>query len=160
MFNNNLYNAYAKIPVQNFVQSDHWKIAYAASFGHDRIWGKASDRAEESFFMHRFDRFSVREDTAVNLCKNLFGVNATWVLDPVFIAPTNIYLNLIAHCKQQPPDKPYVFAYVLDPTEEKERILKNIAQQGKLQIGQLVILAIAGRKFSSVGTLKPFLTLK
>lgn len=84
--------------------------------------------------MHRFDRFSVREDTAVNLCKNLFGVNATWVLDPVFIAPTNIYLNLIAHCKQQPPDKPYVFAYVLDPTEEKERILKNIAQQGKLQI--------------------------
>lgn len=134
MFNNNLYNAYAKIPVQNFVQSDHWKIAYAASFGHDRIWGKASDRAEESFFMHRFDRFSVREDTAVNLCKNLFGVNATWVLDPVFIAPTNIYLNLIAHCKQQPPDKPYVFAYVLDPTEEKERILKNIAQQGKLQI--------------------------
>lgn len=134
MFNNNLYNSYAKIPVQNFVQSNHWKIAYAASFGHDRIWGKESDRAEESFFMQRFDRFSVREDSAVAMCKNLFGVDATWVLDPVFTAPQEIYLDLIHQCKKKPPKEPFLFAYVLDPNKEKEDILNEVAARHNLRI--------------------------
>lgn len=134
MFNNNLYNAYGKIQVQNFVQNNRWKIAYAASFGHDRIWGRESDRAEEAFFMQQFDRFSVREDSAVELSKTMFGVNATWVLDPVFTAPIENYLKLIKRCKQSPPRDPYLFAYVLDPSKEKENILKNIALSEKLTI--------------------------
>ena len=134
MFNNNLYNLYGKTMVQNFVQNNHWKIAYAASFGHDRIWGEESDRAEESYFMQKFDCFSVREDSAVALCKNLFGVDATWVLDPVFTCPVENYLKLISNCEQTPPEEPYLFAYILDPNKEKESILRGIAKKDNLQL--------------------------
>lgn len=134
MFNNNLYNLYGKIMAQNFVQNNHWKVAYAASFGHDRIWGEESDRAEESYFMQRFDRFSVREDSAVDVCKNLFGVEATWVLDPVFTCPEEKYLELIGRSQKTPPDRPYLFAYILDPNKEKEDILHGIADRHNLTI--------------------------
>lgn len=134
MFNNNLYNAYGKIMAQNFVQNDHWKVAYAASFGHDHIWGQESDRAEESYFMQKFDRFSVREDTAVDLCRKEFGVQATWVLDPVFLCPKQKYLELISRCNQDPPEKPYLFSYMLDADAERESILRLIAKKENLQI--------------------------
>ncbi len=134
MFNNNLYNAYGKIMAQNFVQNDHWKVAYAASFGHDHIWGQESDRAEESYFMQKFDRFSVREDTAVDLCRKEFGVQATWVLDPVFLCPKQKYLELISRCTQDPPTEPYLFSYMLDANAEKESILRSIAKKENLQI--------------------------
>lgn len=134
MFNNNLYNLYGKFMVQNFVQDNHWKVAYAASFGHDHIWGPETDRAEESYYMQKFDRFSVRENAAVDVCQNEFGVNATWVLDPVFLCPMERYQQLIEQCSQKPPAEPYLFAYVLDPNKEKENILRGIATREKLQI--------------------------
>lgn len=134
LFNNNLYNGCGKTMVQNFVQNNHWKVAYAASFGHDRIWGEESDRAEESYFMQKFDRFSVREDSAVDLCKNLFGVKATWVLDPVFTCPKEKYLELIGRSQKTPPEKPYLFAYILDPNQEKEDILYALASRNNLTI--------------------------
>lgn len=60
MFNNNLYKDYNGYMTQNFVTDNHCKIAYAVSFGHDRIWGTERERASESFFMKKFDYFSVR----------------------------------------------------------------------------------------------------
>lgn len=134
MFNNFLYNLYGKFMVQNFVQDNHWKVAYAASFGHDHIWGDETDRAEKAYFMQKFDRFAVRENVAVNICKNEFGVEATWVLDPVFLCPMERYQQLIEQCSQKPPAEPYLFAYVLDPNKEKENILRGIATREKLQI--------------------------
>lgn len=134
MFNNFLYNLYGKFMVQNFVQDNHWKVAYAALFGHDHIWGPETDRAEEAYYMQKFDRFSVRENVAVDICKNEFGVDATWVLDPVFLCPMERYQQLIDQCSQKPPAGPYLFAYVLDPNKEKENILRGIATREKLQI--------------------------
>lgn len=134
MFNHFLYQLYAKFMVQNFVEDNHWKVAYAASFGHDHIWGGETDRAEEAYFMQKFDRFSVRENVAVDICKNEFGVDATWVLDPVFLCPMEKYQQLIDHCSQKPPKTPYLFAYVLDPNQEKEKILRGIAKHQDLQI--------------------------
>ena len=134
MFNNNLYNDYAKIPAQNFVYNNQRKIAYAASFGHDRIWGEESDRAEESYFMKKFDAFSVREKSAVELGAKLFGVDAVWVLDPVFLCPIEKYIELTNNAPEKPPESPYLFAYVLDPNPEKERILRNISGRRKLGI--------------------------
>lgn len=134
MFNNNLYNLYGKFMVQNFVEDNHWKVAYAASFGHDHIWGSERDRAEEAYFMQKFDRFSVRENVAVDVCKNEFGVAATWVLDPVFLCPPEKYQQLVESCSQQPPEKPYLFAYMLDPNQEKETILNNIARKRNLSV--------------------------
>lgn len=134
MFNNNLYNDCGKFMVQNFVTDNKKKIAYAASWGHDRIWGPESDRAEESYFLKKFDFFSVREDCAVDLAKREFGVNATWVLDPVFLCSMDEYFRMVKIGSKNIPKEPFLFAYILDPDQEKENVLKKYAKSKKLLI--------------------------
>lgn len=134
MFNNNLFNAYGKIMCQNFVDDSHRKVAYAASFGHARIWGPEIDRAAEAFFMRRFDAFSVREDSGVELCRKEFGVEATWVLDPVFLCPMGAYQHLVKAGGKDLPQGPYLFAYILDPSREKETILRDCATRYNLDV--------------------------
>ena len=132
MFNNNLYNDCNKYMTLNFVMDNHRKIAYAASWGHDRIWGAEIDRASESYFLRKFDYFSVREDSAVALAEREFGVKATQVLDPVFLCPKENYLKLIERAKHDIPQEPYLFAYILDTNKEKESILRNYANEHHL----------------------------
>lgn len=137
MFHNNLFREFKGYMTQNFVTDDHCKIAYAASFGHDRFYGTERERATESFFMKKFDFFSVREDSAVRLCKNEFGVNAIQVLDPVFLCPQKRYEELMDRAERENhiiPDKPYLFAYILDPDREKEKILREYSDGHSLTI--------------------------
>lgn len=144
MFNNNLYNWYGKIQAQNFVTDAHRKIAYAASFGHDYIWGSDSDRADEAFYLQRFDAFSVREDSGVDVCKKYFGIHATWVLDPVFLADINIYQELASRAnsldaivypnKGELEFKNYLFTYMLDPDDQAQKIVESIANKNHLII--------------------------
>lgn len=134
MFNNNLYKEFNKYMTQNFVTDNHCKIAYAASFGHDKIWGTERERASESFFMKKFDYFSVREASGVDICRKEFGVNAVQVLDPVFLCPPERFGELIDRGSGSIPDKSYLFAYILDPDREKEGILRDYSDKHNLAI--------------------------
>ncbi len=137
MFNNNLYNDYNKYMTQNFVTDNHCKIAYAASFGHDRIWGTERDRASESFFMKKFDYFSVREASGIEICKKEFGIDAVWTLDPVLLCPLERYEELIEQTEEYSSkilDKPYIFAYIVDPDREKEAVIREYAGKNNLDI--------------------------
>ncbi len=137
MFNNNLYRELKHYMVQDFVKDNHCKIAYAASFGHDRIWGSEDDRASESFFLKKFDYISTREDSGVEVLQREFGVEAVQVLDPVFLCPEHWYEAFIARRAGDVPKKPYVFAYVLDADRDKEEILINYAVKNNLAIKAL-----------------------
>lgn len=137
MFNNNLYRELEHYMVQDFVKDNHCKIAYAASFGHDRIWGSESDRASESYFLKKFDYISTREDSGVEVFRREFGVEAVQVLDPVFLCPDRWYEAFIARCARDVPKKPYLFAYILDPDRDKEAILRNYADKNNLAIKAL-----------------------
>lgn len=137
MFNNNLYNDYNKYMTQNFVTDNHCKIAYAASFGHDRIWGTERDRASESFFMKKFDYFSVREASGIEICKKEFGIDAVWTLDPVLLCPLERYEELIEQAEEYSSkilDKSYIFAYIVDPDREKEAVIREYAGKNNLDI--------------------------
>ena len=133
LFNNFLYRVFGKFMAQGYVRSNHHRILYAGSFGHDFTWGPEYDRAEEAFYLSRFDAISVREDSAVAVCKREFGVDAEWVLDPVFLCPKGKYDALIERAPVKPMDKPYLFSYVLDPSDSKEDIIIQVAQQLKLE---------------------------
>lgn len=138
MFNNLLYNEFAKFQALNFVTDNKRKIAYAASWGHDKIWGPESDRAEESYYLKKFDFFSVREDSAVELAKREFGVDATWVLDPVFLCSMQEYNRMVKIGSKYTPKVPFLFAYILDPDKSKEAVLKNFADSHKLMVRAIV----------------------
>ncbi len=131
LFNDGLYNNFGRWCTLDWVQDNKKKIAYAASFGHDYIWSPEETRAEMAHFMQRFDAFSVREESGVEICAKEFGVEAQWVLDPVFLCKSEYYRELASHSKQ-PIEQNYLGAYILDPNKEKASILRYAAKKKKL----------------------------
>ena len=113
----------------DFVDDDKRKIAYGTSFGHKSFTGNNEARKRAGFYLNRFDAVSVREDYAVDLCRDNFGVDTVQVLDPVFMCNKSHYLNCVEESKlsKQQINKKYVLAYILDPTEEKQAALEYAA---------------------------------
>lgn len=115
-----------------FVYDYKKKISYASSFG-------ATAHAPEEYNMkisnllHKFDYISVREDYAVQLCEDTFGLTPTNVLDPVFIANPIIYDDL-ANDSNALCEKKYLCAYILDPTDEKKEAIKFVSKKLELEI--------------------------
>lgn len=124
LFQYALYNLLGRFVTLDWVDDRKKKIAYAASYGHDRVWGDREVLAEMGYYMRKFDAFSVREKSGVDISKNDFGVKAEWVLDPVFLCEPRYYDQLIAKSQRKLP-KHYIGSYILDPSEDKAAILKK-----------------------------------
>ena len=61
------------------------KIGYAVSFGTDK-WEYTYDETKEcTQLVKKFDAISVREQSAVKLCKENFGIDAIHLLDPTLL---------------------------------------------------------------------------
>lgn len=122
MFHHTLYNNFSRYVTLDWVSDNKTKIAFAASFGHDTFTGDELERAEMAYFMKKFDAFSVRESSGVDLAKNIFGIDAVQVLDPVFLCTPEIYKKL-AERAQFNKKKGYIASYILDPNVAKANIL-------------------------------------
>lgn len=120
----------------DFVNDEKRKIAYGTSFGHKKFNGGVNAKRTAGYYLNRFDAVSVREDYAVDLCRNEFGVDAVQVLDPVFMCNKQHYLDCIAESRvhKNPPKKKYILAYILDPTEEKQVMLEQAAKRKNLDL--------------------------
>ncbi|MBQ9773717.1 MAG: Coenzyme F420 hydrogenase/dehydrogenase, beta subunit C-terminal domain [Clostridia bacterium] len=114
----------------NFAYKDHKKIAYATSFGSDWSTYPENIRLRIGYYMSRFDAISVREKSGVELCKREFDMEATHVMDPVFLCDMASYQEVIALSKysEQKKEK-YVFSYILDPTEDKINMVRDVAKK-------------------------------
>ncbi|MEQ5575227.1 polysaccharide pyruvyl transferase family protein [Providencia huaxiensis] len=108
------------------------RIAYAASFGVDHCDEYTQEELDSYAYLAKlFDAIGVREDSAVDLCDKYFDVNATHVLDPTFLLKKDDYINLINSDKTQPIDG-NLMVYVLDPQEEKNKIISEIEKRHNL----------------------------
>lgn len=117
----------------DWVYSYKPKIAYAASYGKDTFEGTSEFKSAVGEMLRRFDHFSVRERSAVELSKREFDVNAVQVLDPVFMLNADEYLEFSSNGKIKFPEK-YIGAYILDPNEHKSKILKGVASRNDLPV--------------------------
>lgn len=108
------------------------RVAYAGSFGLDslvdftpKMIKKCKDAAQ------LFDAISVREDSAIELCKNNFGIEPTHVLDPTMLLGKKDYIDII---KDEDKSELHnvIMCYILDKSSEKNMIVKYIAEKLKL----------------------------
>jgi len=118
----------------DFVESERnvKKIAYAASFGVDN-WEFTEEQTREcARLAKQFDAISVREDSAVDLCKRYFDVKATHLLDPTMLLNKEIYTSIFAkeRISQSPRN---LLTYILDKSAEKDRIINNVARKYNLK---------------------------
>ncbi|MDV7187799.1 polysaccharide pyruvyl transferase family protein [Lutibacter sp. TH_r2] len=108
------------------------KIAYAASFGKDTVDGSDEKILKISKLLKDFNAISVREDTGVNICHDVFKVEASHVLDPVFLINKKEYLKTID--KNLKPLENTLITYVLDYNKKNEIIINDIAKKLNLKI--------------------------
>ncbi len=103
------------------------RVAYAASFGTD-AWEYSPIQTENcAKLLKKFDAVAVREKSGVTLCKKYLGCEAKHVLDPTMLLTPSDYVDKlnIAAFEQS---KGNFMVYILDMTEEKQKIVDFIAQ--------------------------------
>lgn len=104
------------------------RIAYAASFGISNWEFTEEETQLYSRLAKRFDLISVREDSAVALCREHLGVEATHVLDPTMLVDRSVYEEL-AMSRYAHPSKGDLFCYILDRTPEKSQLIRETASE-------------------------------
>lgn len=100
------------------------RISYAVSFGVDSWEFSEEDGRICRQLARSFDAVSVREVSAVKLCKEHLGIAATWVLDPTLLLKASDYIALAESEKEQPQPNG-LFCYILDEAPFKKECIEK-----------------------------------
>lgn len=110
------------------------RIAYAASFGKDKIDEAMS--AEDVDFVDPnvslFDHISVREKSGIKLLKDTWGIDdAVAVVDPTLLLDASDYTDLIEKTDVSLAKIQPIFTYVLGETDETRSFVRSIQNHRK-----------------------------
>lgn len=106
--------------------SDILRIAYAPSVALEKWPFNKETTVQLKELVKKFSAVSVREKSSVQLIKDNLGVDAQWVLDPTLLLKKDDYLEL---CKDVTNSQaPFVFAYILDMTDDKQTMVEATAK--------------------------------
>jgi hypothetical protein len=109
------------------------RFSYAASFGVNSCEYTLDQRRTCSLLLKKFCAVSVREFSAINICRNYFGVEAEQVLDPTLLLSVDDYKSLIRK-ENTETSKGNMLVYILDRTKEKINLAEKIARDKGLQL--------------------------
>ena len=127
--------------------------SYAASFGEgtERAFPPEIHDAMTTL-LKRFDRISVREESGLDICRQLGRPDAVHVLDPVLAADPHLFEPLLAEANDI---QPAITAILLDETNAHRQLLKQL---GKLAQQPARIIAIRQRRLPTLGIQRPYIT--
>ncbi|NLY04155.1 MAG: polysaccharide pyruvyl transferase family protein [Campylobacter sp.] len=106
-----------------FVGDECIKLSYAASFGRSEFRGENLELHREN--LAKFRAVLVREIGAVKICKDLFSIKATHVLDPTLLVDKSVFECVRDESFLKSRGK--ILAYILDKTPEKSEKLAQIS---------------------------------
>jgi coenzyme F420-reducing hydrogenase beta subunit len=128
VFNYGINKNFGKAFYLDFTDDDKKRISYASSFGHAVDYTPPEERVVISNLLKRFDAISVREDDGVKICRDIYGVSAARVADPIVLAGAETFLPLIENARLKETE-PFVLTYILDPTPEKREVILYISKR-------------------------------
>ncbi|MGI9896040.1 polysaccharide pyruvyl transferase family protein [Vibrio natriegens] len=104
------------------------KVAYAASFGTDKWENNVFTRDVNHFkrLLAGFSSISVREDSGVDICKDIFEVDAQHVLDPTLLVGAD-YFRAMFKAEPVKGSKKLISYYKLDIDNEFLSVIKRLA---------------------------------
>ncbi|RXQ97448.1 polysaccharide pyruvyl transferase family protein [Ancylomarina salipaludis] len=112
--------------------TDKIKIAYAASLGTD-VWQYSEAQHEIcKSLIQKFRAVSVREKSALSICKDKFATEAIQVLDPTMLLTKHDYLELCSKY-DTPPNTGNLFTYILDESDRNKTIIDQVSEVLNLQ---------------------------
>ncbi|MFW5886748.1 MAG: polysaccharide pyruvyl transferase family protein [Bacteroidota bacterium] len=104
------------------------RMSYAASFGVDSWQFDADETEKIKNEIQKFTAVSLREKSGVELVEKHWDIKAEHVVDPVMLLSPGDYIKLLENEQDKKQEGDCLF-YLLDFTEEKHRIVNDIAQQ-------------------------------
>lgn len=103
------------------------RIAYASSFGKDTWEGNTETTKICREAIKAFDLITVRESSGIDICKNVFNVEAHHVLDPTLLLDKEDYTQLVKRMKHLDIKEGELYLYILDENEENKKLANDIA---------------------------------
>lgn len=103
------------------------KVAYAISFGTDEWEYTPKQTAECKKLIHLFNKVSVREISAISMCKQHYDITPTHVLDPTLLLDKKDYVNLYNNNENN--YKGEILTYILDWDKSKEETINYIEKK-------------------------------
>jgi len=122
----------------DFVSAENNRVSYGTSFGN-----RGTDKFKPDFVekhrknLREFKAVSVREGYAVDTARDIFGVRADLVVDPVFLLTRDHYSELAERAAAAPTGE-YMAVFLLDPTPQKKAVAQAIAS--KLGFGKMLVI--------------------
>lgn len=115
-------------------RNDKIKLTYAASFGIDDL----SDWTNKEITIcktlaPKFKAISVREDSGVDIFKNVFNTHADLVLDPTLLLEKKDYEKILDE-EDSVGNSNVLMCYVLDKSPQKTQIINQIKQKTRLDL--------------------------
>lgn len=108
------------------------RIAYASSFGKDTWEGNTETTKICREAIKAFDLVSVRESSGIDICKNVFNVDAFHVLDPTLLLKKEDYMNLVESKKDLNTKEGDLYLYLLDENEKNINLANIISKEMNL----------------------------
>lgn len=116
-----------------FAGDEYVKIAYAASIGVEK-WNYPDSLTEKCrTCIGKFSSVSVRENSAVELCREYLDAGAELVLDPTLLLEAGSYDVLLDSDSGGGCDK-YLAVYILDMTDGKRKFIEETAAGYNLEV--------------------------
>lgn len=113
------------------------RIAYAASFGTDRLEYEYTQLEACGKLLEQFDAVSVREDSAVRMCEEWLDYEgAVHVADPVMLLDASELAELVKRAGESEghPAAGRIMTYILDPSKEKSAAVDFISRVSSAQV--------------------------
>lgn len=122
----------------DFLDDNKTKVAYAASFGVD-FWEGDKELTEKiKPLAQKFDYVSVREESGIKICNDVFGIDAICVLDPTLMIDKKDYQPILDDWKDEShKKKKYIAHMLLDDTKELREESNNIGKYLKSEINHI-----------------------
>ena len=125
VWNYSLFHCWYENLYFDFVSPAKKKIAYAASFGHDRHTVDQDRKGLVSAFLKEFDYIGVRERDGVTLTNQLYNKNSDVVCDPVFLLNLEKYKQLADKARVKNTGR-YVGTYIIEPADFKLDVVNKV----------------------------------
>ena len=134
VWNYSLFHCWYENLYFDFVSPAKKKIAYAASFGHDRHTVDQDRKGLVSALLKEFDYIGVRERDGVTLTNQLYGKGSVAVCDPVFLLDLEKYRRLAGKARIKNTGR-YVGSYIIEPADFKLDVVSKVVNY--LQCGNV-----------------------
>lgn len=121
-------------------------ISYAASFGSDAWEGSSQETEICKELIHDLKAVSVRENSGIDICRNVFQTKAVQMPDPTFLLTPKEYDALIESSKTEKCSCDYIASYVLDTSELTLSAIQNVSKLLSLPLQHIMPIASAKKR--------------